>query len=87
MPCKYWPKEKATLEIVHAYVCVCVRVHTQLCPTLSHPKDCSPPGSSVHGILQARILECVAIPSPGDLLDPGTEPGFPALNAGRFFTI
>ena len=35
----------------------------QLCPTLWDPMDCSPPGSSVHGILQARILEWVAIPS------------------------
>ena len=33
----------------------------QLCPTLCNPVDCSPPGSSVHGILQARILEWVAI--------------------------
>ena len=31
------------------------------CPTLSDPMDCSPPGSSVHGILQARVLEWVAI--------------------------
>ena len=34
----------------------------QSCPTLCDPMDCSPPGSSVHGILQARILECVALP-------------------------
>ena len=33
----------------------------QSCPTLCDPMDCSPPGSSVHGILQARILEWVAI--------------------------
>ena len=33
----------------------------QSCPTLSNPVDCSPPGSSVHGILQARVLEWVAI--------------------------
>ena len=33
----------------------------QLCPTLSNPMDCSPPGSSVHGIFQARVLEWVAI--------------------------
>ena len=33
----------------------------QLCPTLSDPMDCSPPGSSVHGILQARTLEKVAL--------------------------
>ena len=35
----------------------------QWCPTLCDPVDCSPPGSSVHGILQARILEWVAMPS------------------------
>ena len=34
---------------------------TQLCPTPSDPMDCSLPGSSVHGILQARVLEWVAI--------------------------
>ena len=39
---------------------VCVLV-TQSCLTLCHPMDCSPPGSSLHGILQARILEWVAI--------------------------
>ena len=33
----------------------------QSCPTLSDPMDCSPPGSSVHGIFQARVLEWVAI--------------------------
>ena len=36
----------------------------QLCLTLGDPMDCSPPGSSVHGVLQARILEWVAMPSP-----------------------
>ena len=35
---------------------------TQLCPTLCDPLDCSPSVSSVHGILQAKILEWVAIP-------------------------
>ena len=35
----------------------------QLCPTLSDTMDCSQPGSSVHGFLQARILKWVAIPS------------------------
>ena len=33
----------------------------QSCPTLCDPMDCSPPGSSLHGILQARVLEWVAI--------------------------
>ena len=40
------------------------------------------PGSSVHGILQARTLEWVAIPSPGDLPDPEVKPGSPALQVG-----
>ena len=34
----------------------------QSCPTLSDPMDCSPPGSSVHGIFQARVLDWVVIP-------------------------
>ena len=42
--------------------CVCTG-SLQLCLTLCEPMDCSPPGSSVHGILQARILEWVALPS------------------------
>ena len=36
-------------------------MHVQLCPTLCDPMDYTPPGSSDHGILQARILEWVAI--------------------------
>ena len=40
---------------------MCVK-SLQSCPTLCDPMDCSPPGSSVHGILQARLLEWVAIP-------------------------
>ena len=50
--------------------------------------DSSLPRSSVHGIFQAKILEWVAFPSPGDLPDPGiksTSPVSPAL-AGLFFT-
>ena len=42
--------------------CVCAKL-LQSCPVLCIPMDCSPPGSSVHGILQAGILEWVAIPS------------------------
>ena len=46
-----------------SFVCVCVCVWvTQSCPTFCDPIDCSPPGSSVHEILQARILEWVAMP-------------------------
>ena len=54
---------------------------TQACLTLCNPVDCGPPGSSVHGILQTRILEWVAIPFSRDLPDLGTEPGSPTLQA------
>ena len=46
---------------------------TQLCPTLCNLMNCSPPGSSVYGILQARILEWVVIFFSRGLLDPGVE--------------
>ena len=52
---------------------------------LCNPMDCSLPGSSVHGILQARVLEWVAISSFEDLPDPGTDSTSSAL-ADRFFT-
>ena len=45
----------------------------QLCPTLCDTVDSSPPGSSVRGILQARILEWLPCPPPGDLSDPGIK--------------
>ena len=48
--------------------------------------DRSPPGSSVHGISQARTLEWLPFPSSGVLPNPGIEPASPAL-AGRFFTM
>ena len=46
----------------------------------------APPGSSVHGIFQARILDSLAIPTPGDLPDPGIEAVSPALADGLFTT-
>ena len=52
-----------------------------LCLPLCDPMDCSPPGSSVHGILQAGILEWVACPSLGDLPNPGIKPRSSALQA------
>ena len=52
-----------------------------LCLTLCNPMDCSPPGSSVHGILQARILEWLSCSPVGDLPDPGIEPTSPAAPA------
>ena len=56
---------------------MCYAKSGQLCLTLCDPMDCSLPGSSVHGILQARILERVAFPPPGDLPHPGIEPASP----------
>ena len=47
----------------------------QSCLTLSDPVDCSPPGSSVRGIFQARVLEWGAIAFLGDLLNPWSPGG------------
>ena len=59
-------------------VCVCARARAltvfsgaQPCPTL--PMNCSPPGSTVYGIFQARIAEWVAIPAPRNLSHPGIK--------------
>ena len=76
-------KQKCLSSFFTTFVCV------QSCPTVYNLVDCSPPGSSVHGISQARMLECgLPLPSPGDLPDPGIKavfPMFPAL-AAKFFT-
>ena len=49
------------LDELHEHFKYCVCSVTKSCPTLCDPVDCSLPGSSVHGILQARILEWIAI--------------------------
>ena len=54
---------------------------TQLCPTLCHPVNCSLPGSSIHEISQARILEWLPFHSSGESPDPGIKPRLPALQA------
>ena len=59
---------------------------TQLCLTLGDPMNCSLLVSSVHGILQARILEWVAMPSPGDLANLVIRTQVSCI-AGSFFTI
>ena len=78
-----------SLYCSHVFVCVCLCMCFQLCLTVCNSMDCSPLGFSVHGIFQAGILEYVAIPTPGDLHNPGIEPASlasPAL-AGRFFAL
>ena len=56
----------------------------QLCPTLCNPVDWGPPGASVHGILQARILKWVAIPFPRRASQPRNQTQVSCI-AGRFF--
>ena len=66
------------LNALNVYACVFSHFsHVQFC----NHRDSSPPGSSVHGISQTRILEWVAIPPPEDLPDPGIKPKSPALKA------
>ena len=83
---------RSLLVICFIYLCVCVCVCVQLCLTLCDPMDCSPPGCSVHGIFQARILEWVAIPFSlfivVDMLIPNSQfiypPPFPFDNQDPF---
>ena len=65
LPCPWDSPGKNTGVDCH-FLLQCMKVKgesevTQLCPTLSDPMDCSPPGSSIHGIFQARVLEWGAI--------------------------
>ena len=59
-----WLLEASFLKLICFMGLMCMHAKSfQLCTTLCGPMDCSPPGSSVHGILQARILEWAAMPS------------------------
>ena len=79
------------LRLVNSFLC-CIFLCAVLClviqlyPTLCDPMDCSPPGSSVHGILQARMLEWVAIPSSRSAYEPKVWTQVSHI-ACRFFTI
>ena len=81
-------QEEAFLSLKHLHFILrrCAKL-LQLCLTLCNPMDHSPPGFSVHRILQARYWSGLPCPSPGDVPDPGIEhtslPS-PAL-AGGFF--
>ena len=64
----------------------CVRAQSlRSCPTLCHPIDCGPRGSSVHGILQVRVLAWVAMPSSRGSSQPRDQTHISCI-AGRFFT-
>ena len=63
------------------YKCESESEVTQSCPTLCDPMDCSLPGSSIHGILQARILKWVAIPFSRESSDPRIKLESPTLQA------
>ena len=93
-----WDSPGKNTRVDCHFLLQCIKVKSeskvsQLCPALSDPMDCSLPGSSVHGIFQARVLEWGAIafseqycsgllfPSPGDLPDPGIKPVSPVWQA------
>ena len=97
-PCQVWVKLSSKSEFVltdlgrwevivkllgFQGVCLCAKSN-QLCLTLCNPTDCSPSGSSVHGILQARILEWVAISFSRGSSQPGDRT-LVSFFAGRFF--
>ena len=83
LPLSQWDMELGLMS-VSPFPVVRVKV-AQLCLTLCDPMDCSPPGSSVHGILQARILEWVAIPFSRGSYQP-RNPTRVSCFAGGFFT-
>ena len=75
------------IQLTSKCVCMCAKsLHS--CLTLCIPMDCGPSGSSIRRILQAKMMEWVALPPLGDLPDPGIKPASltsPTL-AGGFFT-
>ena len=90
--CTYFPTD--TKYVLHVsflllnlflQMCVCTKL-LQSCLTLCDPTDCSPPGSSVHGILQARIVEWAAIPFCRGSSQPRDQTHV-SCTEGRFFTI
>ena len=88
-----WPHGVCVCVCVCARACTCMSAHSYL--TLCNPMDCSPPGSSVHGIFQARILEWVAISSSRGFFRPNpgieplsfTSPMSPAFTCGFFLPL
>ena len=80
----FWPKSKPLKQQkwkVEAWHIMKEREVAQSCPTLCDPMDCSLPGSSVHGIFQARVLEWVAISFSRGSSGPRYQTRSPALQA------
>ena len=82
-----FPPEGRKLQIVVKLSCFEVQDNVVVVESLSHVQlfyntmDCSPPGSSVHGILRKEHWSGLPCPPPGDLPNPGIEPQSPALQA------
>ena len=78
----FWRKIDLSVCVfkVERLVRACMISHFS-CVWLCNLMNCSPPGSSVHGIFQAKILKWVAVPSTGDLPQPGIQPTSPAPQA------
>ena len=76
------------VNVDHMLVCVCVCLVAQSCLTLGNPLVCSPPGSSVHGILLARILDWVSISFSRGFSSPRDQTRVSCVSciADRFFT-
>ena len=78
-----WDSQGKNTGVSCHFLLQCMKVKsesevTQSCPTLSDPMDCSPPGSSVRGIFQARVVEWVAISfSRGSSQPRGSNLGLP----------
>ena len=83
-----WVCNKAHFSFLNSKCAYVLAKLLQLCLTLCDPMDCSLPGSSVHGILQARILEPVALPSSRGPSWPRNQTPIScsSYSAGRFFT-
>ena len=84
--CLFWAMAGGMWDLINSSPWCVLCLVNQSCLTLCHPIDCSPPGSSVHGILQARILEWVAMPSSGGSSQPRDQLQVSRI-AGRFFTV
>ena len=68
--CESVTRALKTVDVeINCWIAV-VALLTQSCPALCDPVDCGPPGLSVHGILQARILEWVGVPFSGGSFRP-----------------